>query len=279
MSTVIISPAYNVEEKVNAVLRGLQQYRSRVLFVDDGSTDNTYNVIQNAGYECIRCEKNKGVAAALLKGMQWSLEHDYDAAVILDSDGQHNPKFISAFEEKLQDNELVTGNRFHDFSVIPSNKLASNATISIVLKKMYGINMLDVSCGYKAFRLEPWVIETVANANGYSIIYDVYFRALMEHRKVDIVNVPCIYPPNELQCTKRNELLGFFKTMREALRLQNVEQINFDEICGKVSCREDFILKIYEYTFYGFYLGNYDGYILQTDMVQLQKHFNSLLIK
>ena len=59
MNTVIILPAYNVEEKVNAVLRGLQQYRSRVLFVDDGSTDNTYNVIQNAGYQCIRYEKNK----------------------------------------------------------------------------------------------------------------------------------------------------------------------------------------------------------------------------
>lgn len=273
MKTIIISPAYNVGRKIETVLCGLQSYKSRTLFVDDGSTDNTYKLIKHAGYSCIRCRKNGGVSAALEVGIKWALKHGYDSAVILDSDGQHDPGYILEFEEKLKVNELVTGNRFHDFATIPSAKLASNAIISLVLQELYGNTVFDISCGYKAFRLQPWVLETLADGKGYSFIYDIYFRAMKEHRKVGIVNISCIYPAEEFYYTKRSEILGFLKAIKQGLHVRKTTWMNDEEVCECIEQYKDFALKIRDFVFYGFYLEKWDGYSIQTDMKQLQKYF------
>jgi glycosyltransferase involved in cell wall biosynthesis len=63
-----------------------------VLVVDDGSTDDTKEVAQEAGALVVSHEINKGYGAAFRSCFEYAKEHNVDIMVILDGDGQHDPK-------------------------------------------------------------------------------------------------------------------------------------------------------------------------------------------
>ena len=61
MKTIILSPVYNEADQLKKLFCSLENYGDRVLLIDDGSTDDTYEKIRNSGFNYIRYEKNKGV--------------------------------------------------------------------------------------------------------------------------------------------------------------------------------------------------------------------------
>lgn len=276
MKTIILSPVYNEADQLKKLFCSLENYGDRVLLIDDGSTDDTYEKIRNSGFNYIRYEKNKGVSSALALGITWAQERAYDSVIMLDSDGQHDPDFIPGFEEQLKHYEFICGNRFYNPSVVPSEKLASNAIISMIVKEVYGINLFDISCGYKAFRLRPWVVETIRKSDQFSFIYDIFFRAMTENHKIGTVNIPCLYPSNELHYTKRIEILSFLKSIEHFLPLESQQWINYSEASMQIYHGENFELMIHQFKFWGFYLKEQDGYIVQTDMAGLQNYIKAL---
>lgn len=60
--TLIIMPAYNVEEKIGSLLDKMSPYQERVLIINDGSKDLTSDVIKNKGFIVLSNDVNKGIA-------------------------------------------------------------------------------------------------------------------------------------------------------------------------------------------------------------------------
>ena len=117
MKNLAIVPAYNEEASVGAVVREVLDHAPGfdVLVVDDGSTDATGQVAGEAGARVVRMPFNLGIGGTVQAGYQWALERDYDVAVQVDGDGQHDAREIAKLQRYLREHpgvNMVTGSRF-----------------------------------------------------------------------------------------------------------------------------------------------------------------------
>ena len=88
---VALVPAYQAEETVGAVVRGLRRHVPGVVVVDDGSTDATAAEALRAGAEVLRLPANGGKGSALRAGLETVLAGDASHVAFVDADGQHDP--------------------------------------------------------------------------------------------------------------------------------------------------------------------------------------------
>jgi glycosyltransferase involved in cell wall biosynthesis len=112
-----IVPAYNEEASVGTVVGDIRRHAPGfdVLVVDDGSTDATSAAATASGAVVLRLPFNLGIGGAVQSGYVWALEHDYDVAVQVDGDGQHDARHIVELLERLitePELDMVTGSRF-----------------------------------------------------------------------------------------------------------------------------------------------------------------------
>ena len=94
--TLIIMPAHNEASNLPQVLAELRQSvpGMDIVVVDDASHDDTASVALHNGAEVIRLPCNLGYGGAVQTGFRYALERGYQCAVMLDADGQHDPRCI-----------------------------------------------------------------------------------------------------------------------------------------------------------------------------------------
>jgi len=112
-----IVPAYNEEASVAFVVQDLREHAAGfdVVVVDDGSTDATSARAREAGATVLRMPFNVGIGGTVQAGYLYALENDYDFAVQVDGDGQHEAREVAKLLGHLrsnQDVDMVTGSRF-----------------------------------------------------------------------------------------------------------------------------------------------------------------------
>ncbi|MBS1887180.1 MAG: glycosyltransferase family 2 protein [Actinobacteria bacterium] len=110
-------PAHNEAGAIAATIEAIQAQAPQfdVLVIDDGSSDGTGELATAAGAEVLRLPFNLGIGGAMQAGYIYAEENDYEIAVQVDGDGQHDPSFISALLERLDHDaglNMVTGSRF-----------------------------------------------------------------------------------------------------------------------------------------------------------------------
>ena len=115
---VAVVPAFDEEAAIGAVVSEIHDFDPGidVVVVDDGSSDGTADAAAAAGATVVRLPFNLGIGAAVQTGFRYALEQDYDVAVRLDGDGQHDPSELPKLLEPLERGEadVVTGSRFRD---------------------------------------------------------------------------------------------------------------------------------------------------------------------
>ncbi|MET8259773.1 glycosyltransferase family 2 protein [Micromonospora sp. NPDC005553] len=152
--TLIIIPALNesgsiadVVGEVRGELPGVD-----VLVVDDGSTDRTAAVAAAAGALVAKLPYNLGVGGAMRLGYRYARDHDYDVAIQIDADGQHDPRYVPKLVDLLDDNDLVIGARFAgegDYNVRGPRRWAM-VMLSAVLSRVARTKLTDTTSGFRA---------------------------------------------------------------------------------------------------------------------------------
>jgi glycosyltransferase involved in cell wall biosynthesis len=152
--TLIIIPALNesgsiadVVGEVRGELPGVD-----VLVVDDGSTDRTAAVAAAAGARVAKLPYNLGVGGAMRLGYRYARDHDYDVAIQIDADGQHDPRYVPKLVDLLDENDLVIGARFAgegDYNVRGPRRWAM-VMLSAVLSRVARTKLTDTTSGFRA---------------------------------------------------------------------------------------------------------------------------------
>ena len=116
MKKLIIIPAFNeesnIEKTVQAILKEAPDFD--YVIINDCSTDKTREICEANGYNIVNLPINLGIGGAVQTGYKYGYENDYDMAVQVDGDGQHDPEFLNLMAEYLIQNNLdmVIGSRF-----------------------------------------------------------------------------------------------------------------------------------------------------------------------
>lgn len=157
MNTLIIVPLYNEGLRgVETIKKILKVSDKNVLVIDDGSKDDSLKILNkefknNKRVIILSHAINLGKGAAMKTGVKMAWKLGYKAVIFIDADGQHNPKYISKFENALEKKEAVFG--YRKFGVeMPLIRKSGNIFAINLIKLFFNIRRRDLLCGFLGFR-------------------------------------------------------------------------------------------------------------------------------
>lgn len=151
---LVIMPAWNEEEAIGPTLDELATALPAVdvLVVDDGSRDRTAAVAEGRGVRVLRLPYNLGVGGAMRAGYKYARRYDYDCAIQVDADGQHDPRDIVEVLAGLQKADISIGARFAERGTYEAKGPRRWAMIVLAktISRIARARLTDVTSGFRA---------------------------------------------------------------------------------------------------------------------------------
>lgn len=154
MKVLVIIPAYNEAGNIVRVVNHLKETcpAADYVVINDGSRDDTARLCRENGFHLIDQPVNLGLAGTFQTGMKYAYEHDYDAAVQFDGDGQHRPEYIEAMAEKIEEGaDIVIGSRFVTEEKPKSLRMFGSNILQSFIRLTTGANIKDPTSGMRMY--------------------------------------------------------------------------------------------------------------------------------
>ena len=160
MKLSIVVPLYNEQDSVTLLYESISKElkshggKSEIIFVDDGSQDNTFDIAESLARDdpslrVIKFRRNYGQTPAMAAGID-NASGSY--IVTMDGDLQNDPRDIGQFVEKLDEGyDIVVGWRFNRQDKLISRKIPSKIA-NWIIGKVTGVPIKDNGCSLKGFR-------------------------------------------------------------------------------------------------------------------------------
>lgn len=171
LKTLIIIPAYNEGKCIKSVVEEVYKTINTVdvLVVNDGSKDNTFEEASKTKATVLNLPNNLGIGGAVQTGYIYALRNNYDVAIQLDGDGQHNPKFIKKVVEIIEKEKvnMVIGSRFVKKTSYDQKfaRMLGINIISGIIKLLTGKKIYDTTSGFRA--VDRSIIKCFAESYPY----------------------------------------------------------------------------------------------------------------
>lgn len=154
MSTAVIIPARDEERCVGVVVAGARCALpgTRVIVVDDASSDRTAERARAAGAHVVSLPARAGYAGALRAGYRAALDDGAQTIVQMDADGQHRPADLPALLDALPGADMVLGSRFLGTDpgyAIPPLRRAGMAACRWMASSVGGLPITDPTSGLR----------------------------------------------------------------------------------------------------------------------------------
>lgn len=154
---LVVIPAYNERENLPHVIQEIRALAEPpdIVVVDDGSLDGTGDVARRAGVPVVSLPVNGGMFCALQAGFRYACRQDYDVAVQVDADGQHDPSGIPALVAPVVERgvDVVIGSRFLgrvEYRMPFARALGTNV-FGRLTSHFVGQPITDTTCGFRAY--------------------------------------------------------------------------------------------------------------------------------
>ena len=193
MRLLIIIPAYNEAENIIRVIDELKSNYPQYdyIVVNDGSSDETPQICRGKEYNLIDLPINLGLSGAFQTGMKYAFRNNYDCALQLDGDGQHDPKYIQRMIDKMENENLdiVIGSRYVDGKKKLSFRNMGNSLISSFIGLTTHKRIKDTTSGMRLYGKR--IIKFYAHYANYNpepdtIAYLIRCGAKVEEIQVDM---------------------------------------------------------------------------------------------
>jgi len=198
MKTLVIIPIYNEEIYLPEVLEEIKENVSpatEILAVNDGSTDRSGEILERiAGISVLTHPKNMSYGQTLIDGFQYAVEKDFETAITIDCDRQHDPRMIREFEREIASCDIVSGSRYLKPSdeTAPGQRAGINARITGLINEITGLNITDAFCGFKAYRVEALKTLDITEPS-YGMPLQVWIQIGAHNLRVKEIPVSLVY--------------------------------------------------------------------------------------
>lgn len=198
----VIVPCHNEEAGLPALLARLRAIRQEprtadwsFLFVDDGSTDDTFAELLRAArdeswIQVVRHHENLGLGGALRTGFAHATS---PIICTIDSDCTYPPERLPELTALLDsDAEIVTASAWHPHSDEAQGsgfRLLLSRTVSRIYKLLIGQDVYTFTCLFRAYRRD--VIQSIRfRADGFAAVAEIMLRAILAGRRIAEVPMP-----------------------------------------------------------------------------------------
>lgn len=166
MKVLVILPAFNEEASILDTVSELRRVAPWVdpLVIDDQSEDDTLRLCREAGIAVISLPLNLGIGGGVQTGYRYAVEKEYDIAVQMDGDGQHDPAMLPDLLAPVLDGhaDIAIGSRFVADRERGRNEMDAAGFRSTVLRRvgirfferlfrvLCGVRITDATSGFRA---------------------------------------------------------------------------------------------------------------------------------
>jgi glycosyltransferase involved in cell wall biosynthesis len=210
----IVIPVYNEKETIGSVIDQILSVMEKadilneIIVVDDGSTDETVQIVRERAVQLVRHPFNKGYGAALKTGMR---KAKYDTIAIIDADGTYPvedlPKLVSGIGEW----DMVVGARVgQDAQVSPLRKLAK-WFLTQLANYLVGTPIPDLNSGLRAFKKDIAIRFYHLLPSGFSFTVTITLALLSNDYLVQYVPIRYYKRRGKSKIKPIRDTLGFLQ--------------------------------------------------------------------
>ena len=202
-SILIFTPTYNERANIARLIPMLRASLpdAHILVVDDDSPDGTGTLVRemeqkDSHVRLLHRSEKQGLGRAILAGMRWGIENNYDLIIQMDADLSHDPLYIAEMVKRAGDADLVIGSRYIPGGGIahwPAHRRALSWFANIYVRTVLNLPVKDTTSGYRCWRrtaLENLDLDSVSS-NGYSFQVEMLHR--ISQRRYEIAESPIIF--------------------------------------------------------------------------------------
>ncbi len=214
LNCCVIVPTYNNGKTLDGVIESVLEYTNRIIIVNDGSTDETKNILEKYSHlHVVNFHANKGKGVALRTGFKEAVTKDFEYAITIDSDGQHYADDIPVFLEKIQEQPgtLIVGARNMSGETIPGKSSFGHKISNFWFRFETGISLPDTQSG---FRLYP--VKELNKRNFFTTKYEFEIEVLV---KAAWNGIPVISVPIKVFYAKGKERITHFRPFTDFTRV------------------------------------------------------------
>ena len=209
----VLIPTYNNAQTLSKVIGDVLEYTHSIIVVNDGSTDNTLQILQQfPDIQSISYQQNKGKGWALRQGFDRARQQGYRYAISIDSDGQHFAKDLPGFLERAHQSPdaIIIGARNMEQKGVPGKSSFGHKFSNFWFKVETGIPAPDTQSGY---RLYPSLLlkDIGFITRKYEFEIEVLVRAAWKGIKIEAIPVSVYYAPKESRISHFRPFKDFFR--------------------------------------------------------------------
>lgn len=209
----VLIPTYNNAQTLSKVIGDVLEYTHSIIVVNDGSTDNTLQILQQfPDIQSISYQQNKGKGWALRQGFDRARQQGYRYAISIDSDGQHFAKDLPGFLERAHQSPdaIIIGARNMEQKGVPGKSSFGHKFSNFWFKVETGIPAPDTQSGYRLYPL--LLLKDIGFiTRKYEFEIEVLVRAAWKGIKIEAIPVSVYYAPKESRISHFRPFKDFFR--------------------------------------------------------------------
>ncbi len=203
LNLLIVIPTYNERDNIPTLIPQIAAAlpEAGLLLVDDGSPDGTADLAEQLfqsypNYRVMRRTGLRGLGRSYVDGFQWALRQGFDAAIEMDADLSHDPKYLPTLAAGASQADLVIGSRYVAGGGVrdwPIQRVILSRYANRYVRMIAGLRVNDATAGYRLYTrraLESISLHTI-ESNGYSFQVEMTYRVV--HAGLNILEVPIIF--------------------------------------------------------------------------------------
>jgi glycosyltransferase involved in cell wall biosynthesis len=232
VNLLIAIPTYNESKHVNAVVDRVKPYCSDILIIDDGSSDLTPAILgARKDIRVLRHARNQGYGQSLIDAFAYADREGFDWVITMDADGQHEAESIPDFVEAIRSGEwdMISGSRYlaalSNDDLPPVERRNINHRITTILNNLFGMELTDSFCGFKAHRTST-MVKLGLTEPGYAFPLQLWPRVWEAGVRMKEIAVRRIY--NDPNRTFGADLDDAERRFRHYLNVLNAELVRMN---------------------------------------------------